>query len=538
MLKRGYKHPVRRVQFTDANTEVPETLTQAFIEAITSSLVDGEKLSYLKRVFMEKYVSKDTDPSDVRRQRAINKWLSVEADNEATESRIEMTECDFHILPHVRWDCFVNHLQAVITDIIGDVPPFEILFGGFSGGATTTKSRTESHPALKYLGKAEITPAARKWFDDLVVESPLWTEYLGELVITNSPGNHMFTVPKSTTIDRVAAKEPDLNMYMQKGVGNFFRSALRRKGINLNDQTRNRDLARLGSISNRLATLDLSSASDSVTRSLVELCLPPLWFGLLDDLRSPFTRIPDGNSFEWHRNYMFSSMGNGFTFELESLLFYAIAKSVRHFRRGSGVISVYGDDIIVGSDYAEHLSWVLSWVGFSVNSSKSFINGPFRESCGGHYWNGVDITPFYLRAPISRLRDVIKMANQLRRWSIIPGLGMCDPTFEELWKLLKSFVPEEFWGGDDLESTDQLVCPVGSKTRLRLVGVPGKTRSNGVGGYLLWLNTCEGSTGSRDVVQTSDRSDPFTRYRAKRVKAEYRCPTDLFYEEIVGPPSK
>jgi hypothetical protein len=231
-------------------------------------------------------------------------------------------------------------------------------------------------------------------------------------------------------------------------------------------------------------------------------------------------------------------MGNGFTFELESLLFYAIAKTVRHFRRGSGIISVYGDDIIVGSDYAEHLSWVLGYVGFSVNPSKSFIDGPFRESCGGHYLVGVDVTPFYLRAPISKLRDVIKMANQVRRWSIMPGLGMCDPTLEELWKLLKSHVPEELWGGDDLDSSEQLVSPIGSKTRLRLIGVPGKPRSNGLGGYMLWLDTCEGTTEPRsEAVITSERSDASTKYRLRRVKAEYRRPPYLFYEEIYGTPS-
>lgn len=528
MSRRNHKKRVLNNPMRDANTTLPETLTGEIIGRINRAAerYPSTKMDYLKEVYLSKFVSSETDPADVRARRAINKWLAVERDNEATNTRLLLLPEEYNILPRVTWLSFVTHARGLISHLLGETVPLEAILGSFSGGATTTRSRTSSHPAMKYLGKAELTPAARKWFDLVLEESPLWQQFSDLLVINETLGNHMFTVPKSTTIDRVACKEPDLNMYLQKGVGNYIRRRLRSAGINLNDQSINQRLAREGSVTGRLATIDLSSASDSVSMAIVETLLPDLWYGLLADLRSPMTLV-DG---EWHENHMFSSMGNGFTFELESLIFWALAKTVRHFTRGSGVISVYGDDIIVGVDYVEDLIWVLNFVGFTVNSEKSFTSGPFRESCGGHYHDGCDISPFFLRKPVTRLRDAIILANQIRKWSEIPGLGILNPMLEELWFYLRSFVPDELRGGVNLESDAQLVST--DKPRKKLVPVTRK-RDNGLGGYLLWHDACEDADGGEASIETSFRTSETQKYRTRRVNAEVRSPYSHFYSEVV-----
>lgn len=497
----------------DANGYLPETLTDDCVAFLSDLPEKEEKTSYLKKVWRSKFVSQDTDPSDVREQRAINKWLACERENEATNDRLLTLDEDYNILPRLTWQRFRRYVQASIAELLGDTVPLDALLGGFSGGASTTRSRTQSHPALKYLGQAEITSAAKGWFDLVWEDSPLWASFHEDLAIAETKGNIMFTVPKSTTIDRCAAKEPDLNMYLQRGVGNYIRSKLRSVGINLNDQSINQRLARKGSIDGSLATLDLSSASDSVTTSLVEIMLPDLWFGLLRDLRSPYTLVKG----EWHENHMFSSMGNGFTFELESLLFWSIAKAVRYFTGSGGVISVYGDDIIVGSGYAEDLSWVLGVLGFSVNNDKSFWTGPFRESCGGHYHKGYDITPFYLKKPLLRVRDAILMANQIRKWSVVPGMAILDPTLEPLWEYLRSFIPRELWGGVDLNAGDQLVSDDLPSRRLFPLSTKVPT---GPGGYLLWQDSSKGQTERKEGVQTSSRSIDQNRYALRKVKAD------------------
>lgn len=108
----------------DANSSVSAELTQLLIDGV-QKLPDCPAVTYLKGQYLTKFVSKDTDPASVRRQRAINKWLSVERDNEATNHRLLTLSEDYHILPRVRWSDFRDKLQSICSAIIGDTPPVE-----------------------------------------------------------------------------------------------------------------------------------------------------------------------------------------------------------------------------------------------------------------------------------------------------------------------------------------------------------------------------------------------------------------------------
>lgn len=512
----------------DANSVIPDTTTLYLINEI-QKLPDFPATTYLKDQFLTKFISKETDPAPVRRQRAINKWLATERNNEATNDRLLTTHDDYNILSRVSWSSFVRKAQELVVDIIGETVPFDALCGAFSGGASTSRGRTESHPASKYLGNADITSAARHWFELIFDDLHGWNVFGDLLSIREVPGNVLFTVPKNTTIDRCACKEPDLNMFLQKGVGNFIRSSLRKKGIDLNNQEINKNLARIGSLTGDLATLDLSSASDSISCSLVELLLPEFWFSCLNGLRSPITVI-DG---EEHVNEMFSSMGNGFTFELESLLFYVIARTTAYFEGIPGVISVYGDDIICPSKLAPDLTRVLNYFGFEINVLKSFWEGPFRESCGGHFYNGYDITPFYLKAPIIKLTDVIHIANAIRRWSSRGDMGILDPTLEALWLHLKTLIPDSLWGGYELGSITQLVSTDFPRKRLEARKSNKAIDSNGA--YVHWLNTTWVRDTPGDAVEVSRMSIIGTKYRLRPISgngSSYRKVKDLFLTEI------
>jgi hypothetical protein len=510
--------------FKNANIRIPESITSQLIEKI-DALSGGPKTDYLKSVYLEKFVSKDTAPSTLRRQRAISKWLATERGNEATNVRLLITHEEYNILPRVTFGSFVAKARSIIEQVIGAVPSFDSLIGEFSGGATTSRKRTESHPASKYLGQADITPDALPVFLELLEEMPGWTSF-GDLIRLNEvPGNVLFTVPKNAEVDRVACKEPDINMFMQKGLGSTIRSKLKRVGIDLNDQSRNRDLARIGSTDGSLATLDLSSASDSVSYGLVELLMPFNWFTLLTSLRSPITLI-DGVE---HRNEMFSSMGNGFTFELESLIFYALARTTAYFSGIPGIISVYGDDIIVPTDLALDLIWVLEYFGFQVNTKKSFYKGSFRESCGGHFINGCDVTPFYLRKPIDRLTDLIHVANAIRKWGTT-SIGIIDPELWPIWSWLRDMIPKSLWVGHELSSITQLVSPHRARSRLSPLVT---SKDSGDGGYIHWLNTTWKRRRLNDAIETSSVSNVTHIYRRAPAGAELRT-WDLFLEEIFG----
>lgn len=251
-------------------------------------------------------------------------------------------------------------------------------------------------------------------------------------------GNRIDTVPKNAKTDRVIAVEPRGNSFLQKGYGGFIRSRLRRVGIDLDDQTRNQELARIA-VRDSLATVDLSMASDTVAKELVFELLPWDWASALDDVRSPKILMKDG---EWLTVEKFSSMGNGFTFELETLIFWALTQAITDDEFPGGVVSVYGDDIICQTQIVPKLRTVLSWAGFTFNEDKSHWTGLFRESCGKHYFDGQDVTPAYQKEEIRSLPEKIRLGNRLIRLAERWGEGRwLDRRLENAWRAVRRSAP-------------------------------------------------------------------------------------------------
>lgn len=249
-------------------------------------------------------------------------------------------------------------------------------------------------------------------------------------------GNRLFFVPKNSEISRTCCTEPLLNMLVQKAIGAFLLNCLHGSfGINLKVQAEyNRELALQGSLDGSFATIDLASASDSISWDMCErkICSPLI--GMLRIARSPETILPDGSSVKLG---MISTMGNGFTFPLQTLLFASVVRAVYQLKGypsncSRTQFSVFGDDIIVRTDCYPAVVRTLELLGFEVNADKSFSNGPFRESCGVDAYNGVDVRGVYvttLETPHSRYSAY----NRLARWSARHGL-----LFETLILLRKS----------------------------------------------------------------------------------------------------
>lgn len=170
------------------------------------------------------------------------------------------------------------------------------------------------------------------------------------------------------------------------------------------------EAARAASISGTFATIDLSRASDTIGRELVRALLPPLWAELLESLRATHTSV--GGKHVYLEKY--SSMGNGFTFELESILFRSLAAVLTNAET-----LVFGDDIIIEAASADVMIHALEYFGFTPNMKKTFCEGPFRESCGGDYFEGQAVRPPFLEELPSEPQHWIALANSLHR----VGLG-------------------------------------------------------------------------------------------------------------------
>lgn len=517
----------RRKSDRTANSRLSPALTNSFISDLQNVLeLDGsDEAVYLSKYLLTKFCELDTKKAGLRRSAAIAKWRTVEERNGLTNAHLK----DDVYLDHpanevglVKLRHLLAKAREYVHDVIGDSPSLDVAHAMYSGGASTSRRRTHGHPAMKFLGRADAT--RHMW---LVFQRYFSGTAYGRYITESGmdprfvDGSILFTVPKNADIDRVACKEPDLNVFVQKSFGNQIRYLLKRKGIDLNDQTVNGELARQGSITGGLATLDLSSASDSVTVELVRWLLPPDWFYYLDAARSHTIAIDGANT----SISMFSSMGNGFTFELESLIFYSLARAVNFMLGLRGRISVYGDDIIVPTESAPYLIQLLKAVGFTVNSEKSFTDGPFRESCGAYWHNGVDVKPFFIKGPITTISDLIKVLNQLTSWSSRP-LGIVDPRYEALILKYRESVPEKLWGGQDVTSITSLVTGHAPRCELREVVNAKKQKSvKHTGGFLMWLQVTvfRQSAGSVQITGSSNTN----RYRVRR-NLQYRRDIPVF----------
>lgn len=251
-----------------------------------------------------------------------------------------------------------------------------------------------------YEEQVEHYVEERKRLDRMKEEYDTWT-----VPVEVHTGKLAF-VPKNAKTDRTVVVEPWLNGVIQLAIGDYMANRLLLSGMSVRDQTRNRVLAKRGSIDGSLATIDLSSASDTISTWLIRDILPPDWFELLNAARTSQLTV-DGVTF---RQEKFSSMGNGFTFPLETLLFWAIAQCAS----GEDLVSVYGDDIIVETQHYEAVVELLSFLGFSPNLAKSFATGPFRESCGADFLRGIDIRPCYLKQALTG-QDLFRLHNHFVR---------------------------------------------------------------------------------------------------------------------------
>ncbi len=288
----------------------------------------------------------------------------------------------------------------------------------FTTGATTRLNRRHGSPLYKYSGTPETTYGNANLAYCAISQVPLWKERLcseeGPMHLKLVHGNRVTTVPKNYKSDRIIAIEPDMNMYIQKGLGTYIRSRLKSAGMDLNTQERNQRLARIGSFAGTMATIDMSMASDTVSSELVRLLLEGPWADALEQCRSPMGVLPCGKKVFYRK---FSSMGNGYTFELESLIFWALALACCRLTGAEARRTVaYGDDVILPTAAAPLFLQTLEFCGFKPNEDKSFISGPFRESCGKHYLRGHDVSPFFIRKAPKRLSDLFLLHNNLRRW--------------------------------------------------------------------------------------------------------------------------
>ncbi len=286
---------------------------------------------------------------------------------------------------------------------------------------------------------------------DYILPSERYYQDIQELDML-SPGSEIpvrvISVPKTMETRRIIAIEPTAMQFAQQSIMTRLVPALEADPligplIGFSDQEPNRNLAQLGSITGALATLDLSSASDLVSNQLVLLGFDKFrtLSSMIQACRSQRADVPGVGII---RLAKFASMGSALCFPIEAMVFLTIAVMAiakkrnvpvtpRLLKELKGCVRVYGDDIIVPTDMARSVIDSLEAFGFKVGRHKSFWSGNFRESCGGDYYLGEDITPIRCRQdrPLSLMdaemvASTVSLRNQCFRKGLWQTASMLD----------------------------------------------------------------------------------------------------------------
>ncbi len=255
---------------------------------------------------------------------------------------------------------------------------------------------------------------------------------ISEYVDYREFASKMCAVPKTQSGPRLIASEPTAHQWAQQGIRGYLEDGVQQSAlrgiIHFRSQEPSRVAALNASYTGKLATVDLSSASDRLTCRLVEYMFQ-VNRPLLDGMAACRSRAMVSLTGELLLLRKFAGQGSSLTFPVQSICYAILAMwSVAITRRlGSfhaivkacSDVRVFGDDIIVPVDAYPVLAGLLKTCLLKVNSSKTHDSGFFRESCGMDAFMGHDVTPAYFREPYSAkpesLASVVEVSNNFHR---------------------------------------------------------------------------------------------------------------------------
>lgn len=230
-----------------------------------------------------------------------------------------------------------------------------------------------------------------------------------QALVDEDPIARVCLVNKDSRGPRVISCEPLELMWIQQGLMRSLykhtkEHPLTKGCLEFTDQDINNHLAREGSVGG-LATIDLKEASDRVALSLVRRVFPEPLVSALIAVRSVATRLPSGETLPLQK---YAPMGSSLCFPVMACVIWSsitVALMQKYSysdpNRFVGRVFVYGDDVIVPEQDAADAIMALEAVGLKVNIDKSYTTGQFKESCGGFYFRGHDVSGITIRTPYS-----------------------------------------------------------------------------------------------------------------------------------------
>ena len=349
----------------------------------------------------------DIYTDDELAERTFAKFLKVQ------ESRIESVDRSAVI------HAVLQKARLIIKDILGDYSSDEHVISCRHGKRAALGVPAANAYLHEKLACLSGTPEHIAWFADVLRDDPHQaraSEDCGARVVVCDTLQYT-TVPKSWKILRGIVPNTVLGAYYSYGLGRVIQDRLKCNAqLDIRRlQQKHRRLCRSMSLTLKYVTADLSSASDSFTLALVNALLPRKWF---QAVKYGITRHIEHKGKRYYCS-SFMLMGIGFTFPLQTLLFYALIRAVQTLCGSTGLVSVYGDDLIYPREIHTKIAYVFERLGFQLNSDKTFVDLPFRESCGADYFKGVDVRPFQ---PEGECEEMVGLHYEAWLYKIYNGL--------------------------------------------------------------------------------------------------------------------
>lgn len=393
-------------------------------------LLAGDCVQAIRQICLM-FAKIDLPCSDARVSAALSQF--IQTDRDVAKFDNEWTSIDFAEFSRVSNFLFSDTFSRIDRDVYeGNVVPRH------GPGATADKLKGN-----KKYSQSEWPERLDQVFPCGEYLLPNWRHHksLRQVNILESGTERpvrVITVPKTHKTPRIIAIEPTAMQYMQQALREKFYEAIEgdellSNFIGFTSQPPNQRMALEGSLYGKLATLDLSEASDRVSYRHVSAL-----FSRTQHLNEAVFAVRsekadvDGHGIIPLSKY--ASMGSALTFPIEAMVFLTviiigIEKSLgtritqAKFKRLVGKVRVYGDDIIVPVEHVYHVIESLEAHGLKVNINKSFWTGKFRESCGKEYYDGTDVSIVRCRrkfpanmADVQEVVSLISMRNQFY-WS-------------------------------------------------------------------------------------------------------------------------
>jgi hypothetical protein len=329
---------------------------------------------------------------------AFDERLQTDSNDDVSDEITSYIDFEEELRTYTYDDELLYQLNQIVYDWLVDFEPsLELPRPKFGPGATAEYGRIPALTKAKQLvyDEERVRHICELFYcdtDDLMVGAP------GEASYTN----RIIFVPKNALKHRIISAEPTWLTWLQQAIKNPLYDYVENHPAMFtwfSDQSKSRRYAQLGSLDGSYATIDFSSASDSITVPLVRgvyanLALRELLLGT----RSTMARMPDDTIVPLTK---FAPMGSATCFVTMDIILLSICElSVRmttghHGKKNDYV--VYGDDVAIRSEYTECFLSLCDRLHLKINKDKSYADPKgtrlYRESCGIECLDGVDITP-------------------------------------------------------------------------------------------------------------------------------------------------